>query len=144
MGLFDDFRRLTRRFSRNHRREDQPRQQPPFGFMGVAGEESIGSMSGPDLLAWENRGIPNIDRASDHTETQADERQDLATSLNFPLHWTSARLSWDYLFDFSVARELLAPRPDDLVLDSRPAAAERRSFSAAWPSARSRWTYRSK
>ena len=85
--------------------------------MGVAGEELIRSMSAQDLLAWENRGIQNLDRTSDHTETQADERQDLATSLNFPLHWTSARLSWDYLFDFSVACELLAPRPDDLVLD---------------------------
>jgi hypothetical protein len=111
MGLFNGLRRLTRRFSRDTRLDNTPRPRPSFGFMGVAGEESIDSMSAPDLLAWENRGIPNIDRASDRTETHADERQDLATSLNFPLHWTSARLSWDYLFDFLSPANCWRPGP---------------------------------
>jgi SAM-dependent methyltransferase len=70
-----------------------------------------------NLLSWENQDIPTIDRASDAAEAVADEKQDVTTSLNFPLHWTTAKESWDYLFDFSVACELLAPRPDDLVLD---------------------------
>jgi SAM-dependent methyltransferase len=77
----------------------------------------IASMSAAELSAWENRDVPTVDRASDRVETVADEKQELATSLNFPLHWTSAALSWNYLFDFAVACELLAPRPDDLVLD---------------------------
>lgn len=74
-------------------------------------------MGAEALSAWENQDIPCIHRVSDASEALADEKQDLTTSLNFPLHWTSARESWDYLFDFSVACELLAPRPDDLVLD---------------------------
>ena len=65
----------------------------------------------------ENQDVPTINRDSDMAEARADEKQDVTTSLNFPLHWTSAKLSWDYLFDFSVACDLLAPRPDDLVLD---------------------------
>ena len=74
-------------------------------------------MSVEELSAWENRDVPSVDRVSDHVEAQADERQDPTTSLNFPLHWTSAKDSLDYLFDFAVACQLLAPRPDDLVLD---------------------------
>jgi SAM-dependent methyltransferase len=74
-------------------------------------------MSAEDLTACENRDVPSIDRLSDASEARADEKQDLTTSLNFPLHWTSANESWNYLFDFAVACELLAPRPDDLVLD---------------------------
>ena len=74
-------------------------------------------MSAEDLTACENRDVPSIDRVSDASEARADEKQDLTTSLNFPLHWTSANESWNYLFDFAVACELLAPRPDDLVLD---------------------------
>jgi SAM-dependent methyltransferase len=79
--------------------------------------ESISSMTPEELSAWENRGVLSIDRVSDRAEARSDENQDVTTSLNYPLHWTSARESWDYLFDFSVACELLAPRPDDLVLD---------------------------
>ena len=74
-------------------------------------------MSAAELSAFENRDVPSIDRASDDVEARADEKQDLTTSLNFPLHWTSAKESWNYLFDFAVACELLAPRPDDRVLD---------------------------
>src|SRR5947207_2664982 len=74
-----------------------------FGSVGLAGEESIGAMSAGELSAWENRGIPSIDRVSDEFESRADEKQDVTTSLNFPLHWTTARESWDYLFEFSVA-----------------------------------------
>ena len=73
-------------------------------------------MTADELFAWENRDVPSMARVSDAAE-RADEKQDLTTSLNFPLHWTSLSLSWAYLFDFSVACELLAPRPDDLVLD---------------------------
>jgi len=74
-------------------------------------------MSADELAAWENRDVPSIDRATDAAEARADEKQDPTTSLNFPLHWTSAAESWNYLFDFAVACNLLAPRPDDLVLD---------------------------
>jgi SAM-dependent methyltransferase len=80
------------------------------------GEDAIDSMSADELFAWENRDVPSINRVSDAAE-RADEKQDVTTSLNFPLHWTSLSLSWPYLFDFSVACELLAPRPDDLILD---------------------------
>jgi SAM-dependent methyltransferase len=92
-------------------------RESAFGFSGLPGEESIGSMSQAELSAWENRNVHSVDRVSDRSESAADEKQDLITSLNFPLHWTCAKESWDYLFDFSVACELLAPRPDDLVLD---------------------------
>ena len=72
----------------------------------------------PDRLdAWENSGIPGLDRQSDAGEALSDERQDMATTLSFPLHWSSPRLSWNYLFDGAIACELLSPRPDDLVLD---------------------------
>lgn len=83
----------------------------------MPGEEFLGSMTAEELLAWENRDIPTIDRVSDACEARADEKQDRTTSLNFPLHWTSASLIWNYLYDMAVACELLAPRPDDLVLD---------------------------
>jgi SAM-dependent methyltransferase len=79
--------------------------------------DPFGSMTAEDLIARENRDVPSIDRVSDASEARADEKQDLTTSLNFPLHWTSASESWNYLFEFAVACELLAPRPDDLVLD---------------------------
>ena len=88
-----------------------------FGAYGLAAEGNVDSMSREALAAWENRNVPSLDRPSDHAEAESDERQDAVTSLNFPLHWTSATLSWNYLFDVSVACELLSPRPDDLVLD---------------------------
>jgi SAM-dependent methyltransferase len=71
----------------------------------------------PEPPAPENQNVPNVARTSDLVETLGDEKQDVTTTINFPLHWTSAALSWNYLFDFSVACQLLAPRPDDLVLD---------------------------
>jgi SAM-dependent methyltransferase len=89
----------------------------PSGFSSLPDEESLGAMSAEELSAWENRDVPSVDRVSDDFEARADERQDATTSLNFPLHWTTAKDSWNYLFDFSVACELLAPRPDDRVLD---------------------------
>ena len=46
-------------------------------------------------------------------EAETDAKQDVTSSLNFPLHWTSARESWDFLFDAAIACDLLAPRPDD-------------------------------
>jgi SAM-dependent methyltransferase len=88
-----------------------------FGFSGLPGEESLATMSGDALQAWENADAPSVTRASDAAEAETDEKQDLASSLNFPLHWTSTRESWDFLFDAAVACDLLAPRPDDRVLD---------------------------
>lgn len=88
-----------------------------FGFSETAGERALGSMSPEELAAWENADVPSIHRLSDQSEAVADEKQDRTTSLNFPLHWTSARECWDYLFDFAVACELLGPRPDDLIMD---------------------------
>jgi SAM-dependent methyltransferase len=87
-----------------------------FGFSGLPDEQSLDSMTADELSAWENCDIPNVDRVSDDAE-RADEKQDQTASLNFPLHWTTPRESWDYLFDVSIACELLAPRPDDRVLD---------------------------
>src|SRR5438105_1531669 len=132
MTLLERLRRVAGRLLRSrdpdkHSRRSNPvpaTSQPPphendrgtgehnaraFGFVGLAGEESIGAMSAGELSAWENRGIPSIDRVSDEFESRADEKQDVTTSLNFPLHWTTARESWDYLFEFSVACELLGP-----------------------------------
>ncbi len=83
----------------------------------LPGEEGAGAVSAEQLSVWENRDVPSIDRASDDVEARADEKQDLTSSLNFPLHWTTPEQSCNYLFDFAVACELLAPRPDDLVLD---------------------------
>lgn len=68
-------------------------------------------------VALENRDAPTAGRTTDRAEAEADEKQEPTTSANFPLHWTTARESWNYLFDVAVAAELLAPRPDDLVLD---------------------------
>lgn len=84
---------------------------------GLLGDEFLGSEDSDELLAFENRGVPTIDRISDSSEARADERQDVTTSLNFPLHWTTARESWDYLYEFAIACELLGPRPDDRILD---------------------------
>jgi ubiquinone/menaquinone biosynthesis C-methylase UbiE len=83
----------------------------------VPGGELLASMTPEELMAWENRDVPSIGRTSDTAEALADEKQDPTSSLNFPLHWTTGEQSWNYLFDFALACELLAPRPDDLVLD---------------------------
>jgi SAM-dependent methyltransferase len=102
------------------RRRQDPERAPspaPFGFSGLPGEEHLASMSRDELQAWENVDAPSVGRASDAAEAETDEKQDLASSLNFPLHWTSTRESWDFLFDAAVACEMLAPRPDDRVLD---------------------------
>ena len=108
------FRELLRRA----RRESEAAPTPaPFGFSGIPGEEAIASMTRDELQAWENADAPSVARASDAAEADTDEKQDLASSLNFPLHWTSTRESWDFLFDAAIACEMLAPRPDDRVLD---------------------------
>jgi SAM-dependent methyltransferase len=118
MAFLDDLRRrLTGDRDSPTADTSTARAERTFGFSGIPGEASLESMTTVELAAWENRNIPSIDRASDHSEFQSDERQDVATTLNFPLHWTSLRLSGVYLFDFAVACDLLAPRPDDLVLD---------------------------
>jgi SAM-dependent methyltransferase len=120
IALLNALRRMRRRVLRSGRAADEVghRAEPgPFGFSGLPGEELLGTMGAEELCSWENLDAPSVDRDSDAAEARADEKQDPATSLNFPLHWTCAKESWDYLFDFAVACELLAPRPDDLVLD---------------------------
>lgn len=88
------------------------------GFVDIPGAaDSIDVLSPQALGAAENQNVLSAGRASDAAEALSDEKQDLTSSLNFPLHWTTARESWDYLFDVAVACELLGPRPDDLVLD---------------------------
>jgi SAM-dependent methyltransferase len=77
----------------------------------------LDGLSDRELLDWENRGITNLNRQSDRPEADADERQEAISSLNFPLHWTSATLAWQYLFDIAIAGELLGVRPDDRILD---------------------------
>jgi len=123
MSVLSAFRRLTGRLlSSPDALSEKPSNdlspvEPTPGLPSQALEESLAAMTAAELTAWENREVPTIGRSSDHSEARADERQDVTTSLNFPLHWTSAVQSWNYLFDFSIACELLAPRPDDLVLD---------------------------
>src|SRR6516225_10026632 len=112
MTLLDRFRRIGRDVSRS-----EPTASPSAARAPEWEEESVGSMTPEELSAWENQGVPTIDRARDDPEALADEKQDPTTSLNFPLHWTTAGQSWDYLFEFSIACDLLAPRPDDLILD---------------------------
>ena len=117
MTRLADLRRAANHFLRSRRpASTSPAGETPAG-LSPSSQDPLGSMSAEDLSACENRDVPSIDRVSDESEARADEKQDLTTSLNFPLHWTSANESWNYLFDFAVACELLAPRPDDLVLD---------------------------
>ena len=118
MTRLADLRRAATHFLRSRRPESaNPSVETPAGFSVSPSHDPLGSTSAEDLTTLENRDVPSIDRVSDESEARADEKQDLTTSLNFPLHWTSANESWNYLFDFAVACELLAPRPDDLVLD---------------------------
>lgn len=122
MGFVQYLHRVAERFRKfdPHNRPQAPTprgQLPQFGFSGSTGDERLSAMTSDELTRWENRGIASINRQSDRMEADADEKQDLTTSLNFPLHWTTAQLSWDYLFDFSIVCELLAPRPDDRILD---------------------------
>ncbi len=101
------------------RQAETPRQ--PEGaspaFADSADAEQWRSAPLTELQSLENLGIPTIQRASDRLEADADERQDTTTSLSFPLHWTSAVQGAAYLFDFAIACNLLAARPDDRVLD---------------------------
>ena len=105
------------------RRAMAPATAPPpspddlAGFWTLPDGASADRLSAAQLAELENRDVPTVARASDAVEAVADEKQDLTTSLNFPLHWTSATESWTYLFDFAAACQLLAPRPDDRVLD---------------------------
>ncbi len=89
---------------------------PPLSWT-TAEAQAVESIAAGQLAALENRDVPVADRASDRAEARADEKQDPTTTLNFPLHWTTASDSWKYIYEFSLACVLLAPRPDDLVLD---------------------------
>jgi SAM-dependent methyltransferase len=115
MAFLDRFRR--RRPAPSVEQEPRRADHRPFGFVGLPGEDALDSMTPDELLAWENRDVPSVHRQTDLAEAVSDEKQDRTSALNFPLHWTTAREGWDYLFDFAIACELLAPRPDDLVLD---------------------------
>jgi len=119
MTPIDGLRRVARlmRSRRSSMFTDSERANGVTSASSPFGSASPHEMTAGDLAAWENRDVPTIDRPSDAAEARADEKQDATTSLNFPLHWTSAAESWNYLFDFAVACALLAPRPDDLVLD---------------------------
>ena len=94
-----------------------PAHDAAFGCSGLPGEASLATMTREELQAWENADAPSVARVSDAAEADTDVKQDVTSSLNFPLHWTSTRESWDFLFDAAIACELLAPRPDDRVLD---------------------------
>ena len=118
------FRRLLDRLA--GRRDPAPVAPPPSpavpalpssGFWTQPDDPPFASRSDDELRAIENRNAPTVDRESDAAEAVADEQQNPLTSLNFPLHWTCASESWKYLYDFAIACDLLAPRPDDLVLD---------------------------
>jgi SAM-dependent methyltransferase len=103
---------------RRHPRGPRPQADSgAFGFSGIPGEASLATMTREELQAWENADAPSAGRASDAAEADTDAKQDVTSSLNFPLHWTSTRESWDFLFDAAVACEMLAPMPDDRVLD---------------------------
>lgn len=102
--------------------DSQPRtdgipQRSGLGFLADLEEHLVRHMTNEELTAWENRGIRTVDRPTDRVEASADEKQAVTTSVNFPFHWTSSVLAWGYLFDIAIAGELLAPRPDDCVLD---------------------------
>src|SRR5436190_20343265 len=110
MALFSGLWRVADRLLRSRRLlrstgERSTADETTLGFSSSPDERLLDFMSMEELSAWENQGVPTLDRASDTPEARADERQDVTTSLNFPLHWTSARESWDYLFDFSIACE---------------------------------------
>lgn len=94
---------------------DAPSPEPPRWTPVDARAFDTASLD--EMAALENQDVPVADRASDRAEVQADEKQDLTTTLNFPLHWTTASESWNYIFELSLACVLLAPRPDDRVLD---------------------------
>jgi ubiquinone/menaquinone biosynthesis C-methylase UbiE len=111
MRFFDAFRR------RATPRADVEVPDAPAPPVYPSDGHRFPAMTIEELTEWENRGVPSVERESDASEAHADERQDLTTSLNFPLHWTSARESWTYLYDFAIACDLLEPRPDDRVLD---------------------------
>ncbi len=125
MGLLELLRRSTRRLVKGRvpdhppSRDDEPRESGGdadpgvgrFGFRGIPGETSLASMTPQELLAWENRDVPSICRDSDKSEALADERQDGTTSLNFPLHWTSAKDSWKSLFDLRARQGISVASP---------------------------------
>lgn len=102
---------------RRYWRSGDGSESPQPADSGIAGQIPSEDANDWDLFASENVGAPTTGRESDRAEALADEQQDVTSSLCFPLHWTTAALSWTYLFDLAIACDLLAPRPDDLVLD---------------------------
>ncbi len=94
-----------------------PSQWRGFGFIGTPLEERLGSLDAAALQAWENAGVPALERHTAAMEARADEKQDEATTLNYPLHWRSWWECWRYLFDLALSNAILGCRPGDLVLD---------------------------
>ena len=88
-----------------------------FGFIGRPGEERLAEMDETALLEWENAGVPVLERHTSEMEARADEKQDEATTLSYPLHWRSWWECWRYLFDLALSNEILGCRPGDRVLD---------------------------
>ena len=133
LTFLNALRRLTGRRGHSPLRADDDQHREPisvpvppetttppaagFGLTGEPLEQRLSLMTEAELLAWENRDVPTIDRMSDAFEVRADERQDPISTISFPLHWTIPRETFDYLFEFAIAGELLGPRSDDLILD---------------------------
>jgi hypothetical protein len=121
--MFKGFRRWRRTESTDPARErsvlqntlpeqGQPPDASPLVSWTTVDTRAVESIAIEQLVAFENREVPVADRASDSAEARADEKQDPTTTSNFPLHWTTASESWNYIFEFSLACVLLAPRPD--------------------------------
>src|SRR5258708_39228811 len=47
-----------------------------FGFSELPGADVVGLMTADDLLAWENRDAPSVERVSDLSEARTDERSE--------------------------------------------------------------------
>ena len=96
-----------------------PPPPPDSGFWSPPSDRPLASLSDAELLALENADIPTIGprvrrlRGAPPTSCRLP-----STSLNFPLHWTSAAESWRVsLRPVDRVRPPAATRPDDLVLD---------------------------
>lgn len=152
MLLLDFVRRCAARVLRSRAREPLSAHEPPLltqaasgsdirAFLELPGQPGpVSALPADALLEWENREAPSLSRRSDAAEALSDEKQDLRSSLNFPLHWTTPRESWDYLFDFAVA--CLGPGPTILSSIWPREPAGRRNVSTGWASELFRWISR--
>ena len=79
--------------------------------------QAVESIAIEQLAAFENRDVPAADRSSDSAEARADEKQDPTTTSNFRFIGLLRRRVGTTFSNSRLACALLAPRPDDLVLD---------------------------